>query len=940
MQRFIERRIVAIGLVLALLILGSIGVIYYQNSARLLENHKWVKHAYTVLEDINDVTSDLKSAEEKQQNYSIADNASYLETYQLGVAAINQKIKNLQQLTANNPNQERRLNDLQFLIAKRLVLLQESIDLQTSDKSNTAVLVSLINQGRDIHNAALTRLEAMKAEEWQLLQPRLWESELGIQKTIIFFLVEYTLGLGLLVGFFLLLQQRRRDHQPAGDALDITVQEHITELTKINESLQAEINNCQQAEKTLYQALTRCNLLAEATVEGIAIHDLGHILDANQAFAKLFGYEANEVIGMSAAAFFTPESQTLMMQNAQLGYEQPYEVAAVRKDGTPLQLEVFGKKSVYQGRNVLESAVLDITERKQAEKMLKDRARQQMVVVELSQQALAGRDLSELMDRVVTIAAQTLEVEYCQILELLPDNRAVFLRAGVGWQEGLVGHATVDINAESQAGYILFDDKPVIVEDLRKETQFSELPLLHEHGVVSGMSVVIQGQERPFGVLGVYTTRRRTFTKDDTYFLQAVANLLPQAIERKQAEIALHQANDKLEVRVAERTVELRTANEQLQLELHERQQAESALRESEERYRRLVELSPETIAVYSQGKFVYINPAGIRLLGASSLEAIIDKPILEIVHPKDRQAFEGQIKQVQEVKRAVELPALKLVQLSGQVIDVEMNASSIFYKGKPAVQVVLRDITERLEVERMKDEFISVISHELRTPLTSIRGSLGLLASGLLLAQPEKSQRMLEIAVSNADRLIRLINDILDLDRISSGTENMEKQACNAAELMQQAVDEMRGMAENNAIVLCVSPLKTLLWADRDRIIQVLTNLLSNAIKFSSPGTKVWLTAQKQGQEVVFQVTDQGRGIPADKIESIFERFQQVDASDSRQKGGTGLGLAISRHIVQQHGGVIWVTSTVNQGSSFYFTLPLLQKILRQANKIRTKHV
>ncbi len=360
------------------------------------------------------------------------------------------------------------------------------------------------------------------------------------------------------------------------------------------------------------------------------------------------------------------------------------------------------------------------------------------------------------------------------------------------------------------------------------------------------------------------------------------------------------------------------------------RKQTELALQESEERHRRLVELSPETIAVYSQGKFVYINPAGIRLLGASSLEAIIDKPILEIVHPKYRQTFERQIKQVQAAKRAVELPALKLVQLSGQVIDVEMNASSILYKGKPAVQVVLRDITERLEIERMKDEFISVISHELRTPLTSIRGSLGLLASGLLLAQPEKSQRMLEIAVSNTDRLIRLINEILDLDRISSGTENMEKQACNAADLMQQAVDEMQSMAEKNTITLCFSPLKALLWADRDRIIQVLTNLLSNAIKFSSPGTKVWLTAQKQGQEVVFQVTDQGRGIPADKIESIFERFQQVDASDSRQKGGTGLGLAISRHIVQQHSGRIWVSSIVNQGSSFYFTLPLLQKILR----------
>ncbi|MBW4576105.1 MAG: PAS domain S-box protein [Aphanothece sp. CMT-3BRIN-NPC111] len=368
--------------------------------------------------------------------------------------------------------------------------------------------------------------------------------------------------------------------------------------------------------------------------------------------------------------------------------------------------------------------------------------------------------------------------------------------------------------------------------------------------------------------------------------------------------------------------------------DITDRQQAESALRESEERYRRLVELSPETIAVYSEGKFVYINPAGIRLLDATSLEAIIDKPVLEIVHPKYRQTFERQIKLVHEVRQSVELSALQLVQPSGKVIDVEMNASSIIYQGKPAVQVVLRDITKRLEVERLKDEFISVISHELRTPLTSIRGSLGLLASGLLVTQPEKSQRMVEIAVSNADRLIRLINDILDLDRISSGTENMEKQACNAADLIQQAADEMRGMAESNAINLSVSPVNSPLWVERDRIIQVLTNLLSNAIKFSSPGAKVWLTAHKKGDWLLFEVKDEGRGIPADKLEIIFERFQQVDASDSRQKGGTGLGLAICRQIVQQHGGRIGVTSTLNQGSTFYFTLPLLQNLLRKANR------
>jgi CheY-like chemotaxis protein len=235
------------------------------------------------------------------------------------------------------------------------------------------------------------------------------------------------------------------------------------------------------------------------------------------------------------------------------------------------------------------------------------------------------------------------------------------------------------------------------------------------------------------------------------------------------------------------------------------------------------------------------------------------------------------------------------------------------------------RDITERRELERMKSELVSVVSHELRTPLTSIRGALGLLAGGLLRSQPEKGERMLEIAVSNTDRLVRLINDILDLERMESGKMNMEKQTCNAADLMTQAVDSVRDLAEKAGVTLSSSPHSARLWVDPDRIIQTFINLLSNAIKFSSRGGTIWLSAKPHAGQILFQVKDQGRGIPQGKRESIFERFQQVDASDRREKGGTGLGLPITRSIVQQHGGRIWVESTLGQGSTFSFTLPSL---------------
>jgi len=237
---------------------------------------------------------------------------------------------------------------------------------------------------------------------------------------------------------------------------------------------------------------------------------------------------------------------------------------------------------------------------------------------------------------------------------------------------------------------------------------------------------------------------------------------------------------------------------------------------------------------------------------------------------------------------------------------------------------LAFRDMTERRAVEHMKDEFISVVSHELRTPLTAIRGSLGLLASGKLCQNQASCQRMAAVGVANADRLVRLVNDILDLERIESGRVNMEKKLCDSAELMRVAADLMRVMADGQGVTLSVEPFSASIRVDSDRITQVLINLLGNAIKFSIQGSLVLLTAEHREGEIVFEVRDRGRGIPASKLSRIFERFQQVDASDSREKGGTGLGLAICRTIVAQHGGRIWVESAVGQGSSFFFSLPL----------------
>ncbi|MBB5055712.1 signal transduction histidine kinase/CheY-like chemotaxis protein [Granulicella aggregans] len=243
------------------------------------------------------------------------------------------------------------------------------------------------------------------------------------------------------------------------------------------------------------------------------------------------------------------------------------------------------------------------------------------------------------------------------------------------------------------------------------------------------------------------------------------------------------------------------------------------------------------------------------------------------------------------------------------------------------------RELTQRSALDTLKDEFVSTVSHELRTPLTSIRGALGLLSSGVFGNLDVKSQNLLRIALTNTDRLIRLINDLLDLERMDSGAAVLQMRRCSLPELVNQAMETMSALADAGQVKLLVSPGAKALMpnvffdADPDRILQVLTNLFSNAIKFAPASSSVTFEVETPPDELIFRVVDQGRGIPEDQLESIFERFKQVDHPDARAIGGTGLGLAICRSIIQQHGGSIWAQRNVAKGASICIRLPRHQR-------------
>jgi two-component system, OmpR family, sensor histidine kinase VicK len=329
-------------------------------------------------------------------------------------------------------------------------------------------------------------------------------------------------------------------------------------------------------------------------------------------------------------------------------------------------------------------------------------------------------------------------------------------------------------------------------------------------------------------------------------------------------------------------------------------------------------------------GQITFINRAALAMLGYAEAE-VSGRDMHSLIQHTDVNGLPYPVEQSQ-------IYATRMLQASTRVNDEvfwrkNRTRFAVEYVACPLIDneqvtgivVAFQDITERLRLNRMKDEFVATVSHELRTPLTSLRAALGLIAGGSLQRRPEKVEQMFEVAIGNCDRLVMLVNDILDFERLGSGKQQFQFGEGNALELLQRAVDLQQLSARRAEIRLRVEGEPLPLWVDANRILQTLTNLISNAIKFSPPHSVVTVKAQaRNDNEAILEVQDQGRGIAAEKLELIFERFQQVDASDSRAMGGTGLGLAICRRIVRQHGGHIWVESELGKGSRFFFTVPL----------------
>jgi PAS domain S-box-containing protein len=353
-----------------------------------------------------------------------------------------------------------------------------------------------------------------------------------------------------------------------------------------------------------------------------------------------------------------------------------------------------------------------------------------------------------------------------------------------------------------------------------------------------------------------------------------------------------------------------------------------TAQRFAEDKFRLAVESCPSGMVMIDRtGKIVMVNTEVERLFGhrrdellGRSVDILVPARLRD-QHVRHRDGFTHH----PETRRMGAGRDLFGLRKDGTEFPVEVGLNPIQTSEGLLVLSVIVDISERKRLERLKDEFVSTVSHELRTPLTSISGSLGLLIGGATGKLPDSAERLLAIAQSNSQRLVRLVNDILDIEKMESNRIAFNFKRVEARTLVEQAIEANRGFADGYGVRVRLDPASTAgeVHADPDRLVQVVTNLLSNSIKFSPPDGEVMVSVQPHDHLVRISVRDHGPGIPVAFRPHLFEKFAQADASDAGRKGGTGLGLSIVKQIVARLGGAVDFEDAPGGGTVFHVDLP-----------------
>jgi PAS domain S-box-containing protein len=376
--------------------------------------------------------------------------------------------------------------------------------------------------------------------------------------------------------------------------------------------------------------------------------------------------------------------------------------------------------------------------------------------------------------------------------------------------------------------------------------------------------------------------------------------------------------------------------NQELMREIVERGRIEEGLRQSEARVRALIESMPDgIITIDDQGRIESLNPAAERIFGTPQAE-LLGRNFTALLPEDDRDEYDDYMRDHIGLERGKSLGfglEVRGLRRNGHEFPMELAISNMWYEHRHLFIGIVRDISERRAVDRMKNDFLATVNHELRTPLTSVLGSLGLLSEGIAGELSERGTSLLNITRSNVERLVRLIGNILDMDDIQAGRMRLDFRAVNMGQIVESAMEDNRvaASAAGAQIVLNRNLPDAMTYGDRERLRQVINHLLSNALKYSPRGAKIDVALERVHGVLRLSVTDAGPGVPAAFRQQLFQPFSRAETGDDSLRSGAGLGLSIARAIIEHHAGNIGLDDTRDAGACFYFELPELHNSGRE---------
>jgi PAS domain S-box-containing protein len=644
-----------------------------------------------------------------------------------------------------------------------------------------------------------------------------------------------------------------------------------------------------------------------SAVDGILLIDQnGMIKDTNPAAEKIFGYSELEMVGQNISMLM-PEPY----QSEHTSYIKNYlrtgkakvigigrETVGKNKNGQIFPIDLAVSEVVLDSQRLFTGIVRDITSRKRLENKLEIQYYRQTALSEFDLAINQTHELQSMVNHVVRAVRDFLPADAGACILIWKNNEEIphVCSINIGSIEKNEALKQILFGAKHYQE-VVEKCKPLIVDEI-KVGRSTLHKLLLENDVHSYAEIPLCTEKKVLGVLYAFHKQNRKLLKGDLDYLLALANRAAISIVKVNLYEDLRLTNRLLQNQKGELQAVLDSTGGAIALISPEMQ-----FITLNQKFAETFGIDPDEIGSYqlqkfvSQAKNIFKDP-----------EAVISR-IYDTVNNAP-QKFSDLFTQIWPIQRELGLFSRTVRAASGE------------YLGR---LFVFRDVTHEREVDRMKSEFVSMVSHELRTPLTSIHGSLGLISGGVTGDLSEQTKTLIEIAYKNSERLIRLINDILDIEKAESGKMVFDNKVIDLIPIIKQAIQFNTAYSDQYGVRLQITDSIPEAWvfADSDRLMQVLTNLLSNAAKFSPSEGTVEISVTRRSHFFKIAITDHGSGIPKEFRKRIFQRFAQGDASTTRKKGGTGLGLSISKAIIEKLNGKIGYISKENMGTTFFFTLP-----------------